>query len=130
MSSFCKPYRQDSFSSGGGLLVYIKEDIATRFLTEYKPPEIVECLFVEINIRKKKYIQSPWRHGVVVITIAQLHSTKSELRFCAGANHIHGVSDIRDGEDLWQWSRLGIRLNAYGRSIIPQKQFIFITIIS
>ena len=130
MSSFCKPYRQDSFSSGGGLLLYIKEDIAIRFLTEYKPPEIVECLFVEINIRKKKYIQSPWRHGVVVITIAQLHSTKSELRFCAGANHIHGVSDIRDGEDLWQWSRLGIRLNAYGRSIIPQKQFIFITIIS
>ena len=38
--------------------------------------------------------------GVVVITTAQLHSTKRELRFCAGSNPAHGVSEIRDGEDL------------------------------
>ena len=41
-----------------------------------------------------------WRRGVVVITAAQLHSTKPELRFCAGSNPAHGVSEIRDGEDL------------------------------
>ena len=41
-----------------------------------------------------------WRHGVVVITTAQLHSTKPELRFCAGSNPACGVSEIRDGEDL------------------------------
>ena len=35
-----------------------------------------------------------------------------------------GVSEIRDGGDLWQWSRLKIRLNAFRRSTIPQKQFI------
>ena len=33
-----------------------------------------------------------WRRGVVVITIAQLHSTKPELRFCAGSNPARGVS--------------------------------------
>ena len=38
--------------------------------------------------------------GVVVITTAQLHATKSELRFCAGSNPAHSVSEIRDGEDL------------------------------
>ena len=37
-----------------------------------------------------------------------------------------GVSEIRDGEDLWEWTRLEIRLNAFRRSIIPQKQFIII----
>ena len=37
---------------------------------------------------------------VVVITTAQLHSSKPELRFCAGSNPAHGVSDICDGEDL------------------------------
>ena len=31
---------------------------------------------------------------------------------------------IRDGEDLWQWSWLEIRLNVFRRSTIPQKQFI------
>ena len=37
---------------------------------------------------------------VVVTTTAQLHSTKPELRFCAGSNPAYGVSEIRDGEDL------------------------------
>ena len=36
------------------------------------------------------------------------------------------MSEIRDGEDLWQWSRLEIRLAAFRRSTIPQKQFIII----
>ena len=40
------------------------------------------------------------RRGVVVITTAQLHSTKLELRFCAGSNPARGVSGTRDGEDL------------------------------
>ena len=41
-----------------------------------------------------------WRPGVVVITTTQLHSTKPELRFCAGSKPARGVSEIRDGEDL------------------------------
>ena len=32
-----------------------------------------------------------------------------ELRFCAGSNPARGVSDICDGENLWQWFRLEIR---------------------
>ena len=31
------------------------------------------------------------RRGVVVITTAQLHSTKPELTFCAGSNPARGV---------------------------------------
>ena len=53
-----------------------------------------------------------WRHGVGGITAAQLHSVKPELRFGASSNPAHGVSEIRDGENLWQWSPLEIRLNA------------------
>ena len=41
-----------------------------------------------------------WSRGVVVITAAQLHSTKPELRLCAGSNPARGVSEIRDAEDL------------------------------
>ena len=70
-----------------------------------------------------------WRRDVVVITTAQLHSNKPELRFCAGSNPARGVSEIRDREDLWQWSRLEIRLNAFLRATISQKQFIIIIII-
>ena len=41
-----------------------------------------------------------WRRGVVVITAAQLHSTKAELRFCVGSSPARGVLEIRNGEDL------------------------------
>ena len=39
-----------------------------------------------------------WRRGVVVITNAQLHSTKPELTFFTGSNPTCGMSEIRDGE--------------------------------
>ena len=65
----------------------------------------------------------------VAVTTAQLHSTKPELRFCASSNPARSVSEIRNGENLWQWSRLEIRLNPFRRSTIPQKQFFIIIII-
>ena len=40
------------------------------------------------------------QNGVVVITTAQLHSTKSELRFCEGSNPVCCVSEICDGENV------------------------------
>ena len=60
--------------------------------------------------------------GVVVITNAQLHPTRLEIKFCAGSNPAHGVLGIHDGEDLWQWSPLERRLNDFRRSTTPQKQ--------
>ena len=53
---------------GGGLLLNIREDIPSLLLTEYKPPENVECLFVEINIRKKKWLfcssYNPYKNNI------------------------------------------------------------------
>ena len=50
-TGFCKPYRLDRCSNGGDL--YIREDIPSRLLNEYKPPKNAVFFFVEINIRKK-----------------------------------------------------------------------------
>ena len=61
--------------------------------------------------------------GVMVITTAQLHSTEPELSFYTGSNPASSMLEIHDGEDLWQWSWLEIRLNAFRWSTIPQKQF-------
>ena len=68
-----------------------------------------------------------WRHGVMVITTAQFHSSKPELRLCACLNTAHDMLGIHD-EDLWQWFRLEIRLNAFCRWTIPRKHFIIIII--
>ena len=70
-----------------------------------------------------------WRGGVVVITTAQLHSTKPQRRFYAGLNLASSIPEIRDGEYLWQWFLLKVRINDFRRSTTPQKQFIIIIII-
>ena len=55
-----------------------------------------------IRLKSKSFVQNVAnrRRGVVVVTSAQLHSAKPELRFCAGSNPARGVSEIYDGEDL------------------------------
>ena len=61
---------------------------------------------------------------LVVITTAQRLSIQPELKFCTGSNPACGVSEICEGENLQQWPRPEIRLKAFGRLTIPQKQFI------
>ena len=63
-----------------------------------------------------------FRLGVVVITTVQLYSARPKLTFCAASNPDNGVLVFRDGEDLWQWSELEIRLNIFRGTIIPQKR--------
>ena len=51
-----------------------------------------------------KWQAKPLKHcGAVVIITAQIHSTKLELRFCTGFNPATSMSEIPNGEDLWQW---------------------------
>ena len=63
-------------------------------------------LFLKVQLSSFKKVCSIcfnerlWHRGVVIITTAQLHSTKPELRFYAGSNPARGVLAIRDGEDL------------------------------
>ena len=61
------------------------------------------------------------RHRVVLINTTVQHSRKIELRSRAGSNYAHGLSEIRDGENLWPCYRLKIRLNAFVQSTIQQK---------
>ena len=79
----------------------------------------------ELLARKRRDIwslsDSNGRHGVVNITTAQHHSTKSELRFCAVSIPARSMSEICDSEDLWQWSQQEIRLYLFCWSTIPQK---------
>ena len=39
-----KPDRLDRSSKGGGLLLFVRDDISCRLLTEYKTPTNIECI--------------------------------------------------------------------------------------
>ena len=75
-----------------------------RPLAKLRTAKIEKNILLTFPISSLKLFQSFlcswWRRGEVVITTAQIYSTKPELMFCEGSNPACGVSEIRDGEDL------------------------------
>ena len=56
MKGFSDPFRIDRNVHGGGILLYVKEDIPTKVLSLELIPS--ECFFVEFNLRKRKWLIS------------------------------------------------------------------------
>ena len=78
----------------------------------------------KIKIVLKIYeVLSPWFRGYHNCT-AFFNSDliKPEDRSCVSLSPPGGVSGICNCENLWQWSRLEIRLNPCCQSTIPQKR--------
>ena len=56
IDGFSIPYRQDRNKNGGGILIYVREDIPNKILTKHNFPSGIEGIFVEINLRKMKWL--------------------------------------------------------------------------
>ena len=69
-----------------------------RLFTESNANGNRYCNNIGGGIEKKGGIL--FKIGVMVITTAQLHSSKPKLRFCAGSNPDRNMSKICDDEDL------------------------------
>ena len=83
-----KPYRRDRNIHGGGVMIYVREDIPSDILTKHYAPTNIEAIFVEINLRKNK-----------LLLVGTYHST----------NKKHGQ---RDDEYFRQ---IGFALDVYSR---------------
>ena len=51
INGYTSPYRLDRNDKGGGILVYVREDIPSKLISQFPN---VEGFFLEINLRKKK----------------------------------------------------------------------------
>ena len=58
IKGYSTPFRLDKNKNGGGLLLYVREDIPCKILKEYTPEKSIENLFVEINLRSWKWLLS------------------------------------------------------------------------
>ena len=56
MEGYSKPYRMDRNRNGRGVLLYVREDIPSKKLTRHVFPNDIEGLFIEINLRKCKWL--------------------------------------------------------------------------
>ena len=54
INGFSTPYRFDRNARGGGIFLYIREDIPSRLLSSETSP--IEGFFVELNLRNKKWL--------------------------------------------------------------------------
>ena len=56
IDGYNEPYRLDRNRYGGGILIYIREGIPTRLLNFHAFPCDIEGMFLEINLRKTKWL--------------------------------------------------------------------------
>ena len=49
------PYRLDRNRNGRRVILYVREDIPSKFLRKHLFPNDIEGIFVEINLRKSKW---------------------------------------------------------------------------
>ena len=56
IDGFSAPFRLDQNRFGGGALIYVRENIPCKQLTKYILPDDIEGTFVEINLRKTKWL--------------------------------------------------------------------------
>ena len=58
LEGFTPPYRIDRTAHGGGLMLFVREDIPSKLLPNINPSCNIENIFVEINLRSKKWLIS------------------------------------------------------------------------
>ena len=56
IESYSEPYCFDKSRNWGGVLIYVREDIPSKPLTDHTLPHDIEGIFVEINLRKNKWL--------------------------------------------------------------------------
>ena len=58
IDGFSIPYRLDINRNGGGLMIYIQDDIPSKMLTKHNLPEDTEPAFIELKLRKYEWLLS------------------------------------------------------------------------
>ena len=58
-----KPFRLDRNNLGGGIMVYVREDIPSKTVTKHNFKRYIEGFFIEINLRKTKLLMFATYHS-------------------------------------------------------------------
>ena len=56
IEGYSEPYRMDRNRKGGGILIFVKEDIPSKRLKRHNFSDDIEGIFLEINLRKTKWL--------------------------------------------------------------------------
>ena len=62
IDGYSMPYRLDRNRNGGGVIIYVREDIPSKILRKHFFPNDIEGVFVEIDFRKSKWLLCGTHH--------------------------------------------------------------------
>ena len=62
ISGYSKPYRLDRNRNGGGVIIYIREDIPSKQINNFKIHDDIENIFIEVNLYKTKWLMCGCYH--------------------------------------------------------------------
>ena len=84
LEGFTPPqYRLDRTTHGGGLMLFVREDIPSKLLPNISPSGNIENIFVEINLRSKKWLISGSYNPNVDLIQNHTVSLSKNLDFCS-----------------------------------------------
>ena len=62
IEGYSLPFRLDRNRNGGGLMIYVREDIPSKLLKKHNFQYDIEGLFIELNFRKSKWLLGGFYH--------------------------------------------------------------------
>ena len=99
IEGFSPPYRLDRNRNGGGIMIFVREDIPSKLLTKHVFPDDIEGLFVEINFRKTKWLLYGTYHPPSQCDQYFFDNVDKALDVYIGYENLLLVSDFNDQEE-------------------------------
>ena len=116
IQGFAAPFRLDRTNTGGGILVYVRDDIPSKLLNISYVSSDTECLAIEINLRKTKWLlicsYNPYKNNISnhlmnFIKIIDRNSSRYDKYLCIGDFNLeNSETALRNFCDLYKLKNL------------------------
>ena len=122
IQGFPAPFRLDRTNTGGGILVYVRDNIPSKLLNISYVSSDTECLAIEINLRKTKWLlicsYNPHKNNISnhlmnLSKIIDRNSSRYDKYLCIGdfnseisETALRNFSDLYKLKNLQSWTKL------------------------
>ena len=107
MQGYSTPFRLDRNSHRGGILLYVCEDIPAKLINNINFDNDIEAMFIEINLRKKKWLLSVSYNPLKALIGRHLQAVVKNLDLCSGRyENVIIMKDLIPNQLKVQWENL------------------------
>ena len=137
IDGFRPPFRRDRDKNGGGLLIYVRDDIPCEQLSKHDFPEDIEGIFIELNLRKMKWLlfgsyhppsqNDKYYFECIGKALEVYSSTYDRLLLCGDFNAEEKEKVLKDFLDLYDLKSLNQEKTCFKSTENPSCVDLFLT---